>query len=103
MPYLNQALVFLIELAFSLYTLAIVLRFLLQAARADFYNPFSQVLVKITDPVLQPLRRVIPSTGRFDNASLAMMLMLMLTRLYLVAWVSGYSPGLAGVLITAIH
>jgi len=52
----------------SLILLIIVLRFLLQLVRADFYNPLSQMIVKFTNPMLIPLRRVIPGFGGLDVA-----------------------------------
>lgn len=65
-----QALHFLIDTAFNLYLMVVILRLWLQLARADFYNPFSQFIVKATNPLLLPLRKVIPSVGRIDTASL---------------------------------
>lgn len=56
----------------GLYLLAVVLRFLLQAARADFYNPLSQAIAKITTPVLLPLRRIIPGLFGLDLACVAL-------------------------------
>jgi YggT family protein len=54
----------------SLYLLAILLRFLLQIARADFYNPFVQAIVKVTDHPIKELRRVIPGMWGVDFATL---------------------------------
>lgn len=53
-----------------LYLTLILLRFILQLSRADFYNPISQFVVKATNPLLMPLRRVIPSIGGIDTASI---------------------------------
>lgn len=50
----------------GLYLLAILLRFLLQIARADFYNPVSQSIVKITDPMVRVFRRIIPGYRGID-------------------------------------
>jgi YggT family protein len=50
--------------------MVVLLRIWLQAARADFYNPFSQFIVKATQPVVAPLRRVIPSNGSLDIATI---------------------------------
>ena len=61
------------------YILAVMLRFLLQTVRADFYNPLVQVLVKITDPLLVPLRRLIPGMFGLDMAAVALLLVLWLT------------------------
>lgn len=102
-PYLIQAAVFLIELVFNLYVLAVLLRFLLQTLEADFYNPFSQMLVKVTHPVLRPMRRIIPSVGGIDTSSLVLILALVTVQIYLVTLlVSGYMPQPLGVLITGI-
>lgn len=61
---------FLISTLFDLYIMVVLLRIWLQASRADFYNPFSQFIVKATQPVIAPLRRVIPSIGKIDMATL---------------------------------
>lgn len=65
-----EIILFLIRLFGSLYLSIILLRFLLQTARADFYNPISQLLVKVTNPVLIPLRRIIPGLFGIDFASI---------------------------------
>ncbi|TXY45904.1 YggT family protein [Vibrio mimicus] len=64
-----NAMSFLINTLFDLYIMVVILRIWLQAARADFYNPFSQFIVKATQPVVDPLRRVIPSLGSMDLAT----------------------------------
>lgn len=69
-----NSLQFLIEVPFTLYLMLVLLRLWLQWARADFYNPFSQMVVKATNPLLRPLRRVIPGWGGFDFASLILAL-----------------------------
>lgn len=57
---LGSAAEFLISTLFDLYFLIMLLRFLLQIFRADFYNPLSQFIVRATNPILVPMRRVIP-------------------------------------------
>jgi YggT family protein len=76
-----QAVLFLIDTAFSLYLMVMILRLWLQLVRADFYNPFSQFVVKATNPLVLPLRRVIPSIGRLDTASLILAYGIMLVKL----------------------
>lgn len=61
---------FLISTLFDLYIMVVMLRIWLQAARAGFYNPFSQFIVKATQPIIGPLRRVIPSVGNIDLATI---------------------------------
>lgn len=65
---------FLIGTLFELYLMVVLLRFWLQLARADFYNPFSQFVVKATHPLVGPLRRILPSFGRIDTATLVLAL-----------------------------
>lgn len=76
MSQLSQALILVIQTLGSLYLLVVLLRFILQLVRADFYNPLSQFIVKATHPLLRPLRRIIPSLGSLDLSSLALALIL---------------------------
>ncbi|QFY43848.1 YggT family protein [Candidatus Methylospira mobilis] len=87
--YLGQPLLFLIDTLFSLYVFALLLRFLLQLVEADFYNPVSQFLVKITHPLLRPLRRVLPSVGRVDSASIALVFIVQILAGYLIFTLQG--------------
>jgi len=72
----SNALSFLAGTLIDLYITAVLLRLLLQWVRADFYNPVCQFLVKVTNPVIVPMRRVIPSIGRLDTASVVLMVIL---------------------------
>ncbi|RKF15668.1 YggT family protein [Alginatibacterium sediminis] len=64
-----QAFQYLINIVFDLYLMIVLLRIWLQLVRADFYNPFSQFVIKATNPVVAPLRRIIPGLGGVDWAS----------------------------------
>ena len=66
---MKDALYYVMDVLLSMAALLFLMRFLLQAVRADFYNPISQAVVKITDPVLKPLRLVIPSYKNLDFAA----------------------------------
>ena len=55
-----NTLTFLLSTVIELYTMALLLRVWMQWSRCDFYNPFSQFIVKITQPIIGPLRRIIP-------------------------------------------
>jgi len=100
--YAGNAGVFLVQTLFGLYTGAVMLRFLLALVRADFYNPISQFLVKITNPTLRPLRRLIPSLGRIDLATLLLLLILQSAELLLVGAIRGYSVAPLGLLVLAL-
>ena len=87
MTALSDVFTYLIYVFFGLYILAMLLRFLLQAVRADFYNPISQSLVKVTNPLVIPLRKILPGFGGLDLASLLLALILqilMVTLLVLI-------------------
>jgi YggT family protein len=97
-----QAALFLINSLFSLYILAVLLRFLFQTTRADFYNPFSQALVTITNPTLVPLRRIIPGLYGFDLAAIVLLLILECVKNYLKALVVGYYPPVVALLVLSV-
>lgn len=67
--------VLLISTLGTLYLTIIMLRFLFQVVRADFYNPLSQFIVKATNPLLLPLRKIIPGVGGLDLAALVLALL----------------------------
>ncbi|MDA8360418.1 MAG: YggT family protein [Gammaproteobacteria bacterium] len=99
MSYLSQALAFLIETLFGLYIFLVLLRFLLQLTHADFYNPFSQFVVRLTNAPLLPLRRLVPGFMGIDLASAVLLLMLEALKIALDALVQGAVPHPAGLLI----
>jgi YggT family protein len=84
-----NALNYLVGTIIDLYVAAVLLRFLLQWVKADFYNPLCQFLVKVTNPVVVPLRKVIPSLGRLDTASVILMYLLELLGVWLVSRIGG--------------
>lgn len=69
-------LTFLVKTLIDLYVMVLLLRIWMQWARTDFYNPFSQFVVKITQPIIGPLRRIIPPLGPIDSASLLLVFIL---------------------------
>lgn len=79
---MRNAAFFLVQTVTHLYLLTVLFRFVLQQVRADFYNPFSQFIVAVTNPVVLPARRVIPSIGRIDTATLVVLVVLQC----LVSW-----------------
>ena len=79
------AFIYLISTLIDLMIVAILMRLLLQWVRADFYNPLCQFLVKITNPLIVPARRIIPSIGKLDTASVVVMLLLELVEIFVVS------------------
>lgn len=92
----------LINLVFSLYIFIVMLRFLLQLARANFFNPLSQAIVRLTNPPLKPLRRIIPGLWGIDLASVVLMLALKILELGLLVLVTGYKAGIGVLVIVAL-
>ncbi len=78
--YLLSPLMLIINTLFDLYILLVLLRFLLQMLRADFYNPVSQFIVRVTTPPLRILRRFIPSIRGQDTAAIVLCLVLIFVK-----------------------
>jgi YggT family protein len=87
----SQAGTFLIQSLGSFYLAVVMLRFLLQLVRADFYNPISQFLIKATHLPSKPLRKVFPTYRSFDMASLVLALLVQLLAIEVTALVNGFS------------
>ena len=75
---LNTAAVYVLQTLGSLYLLIVLMRFVLQLVRANFYNPICQFIVKATQPLLKPLRRIIPSVFGLDMSSLVLAILVQL-------------------------
>lgn len=101
-PYLGNAATFLVDTLIGLYILALLLRFLLQLARAEYFNPVSQFLVRITEPVLAPVRRVVPGLWGIELGAVLVMMAVTLVKVYLVYMIAGFTPGFAGALVLAV-
>jgi len=100
--YLAQPAIFLVKVVFGLYATLVVLRFLLQLTRADFYNPLSQFIVKATKPLLNPLRRVIPGVSGIDVASLVLAWFVLTLEQLAILALAGAGFQLAGAALLAI-
>ncbi len=87
---INDAAIFIIQTLGSLYLLIVLMRFILQLVRANFYNPLCQFVVKATQPLLKPLRRVIPSLFGLDMSSLVLALLLQVLLFAVILMLNGY-------------
>lgn len=92
---MQEITIYLLQTALGIYLLIMLLRFILQLVFADFYNPISQFLVRATNPLVIPVRRVLPAKGRFDPASLLLAVLLQLVGIVLMLWL--YNAQLPGV------
>ena len=95
-----NASIFLINTLFDLYLMVVILRIWLQLAKADFYNPLSQFVVKATHPLVAPMRRVLPAMGSLDTASLVLAILVVVAKLVAMSLVAGATmdPVVIGVL-----
>ena len=90
---LNTAAIYVLQTLGSLYLLIVLLRFILQLVRADFYNPLSQFVVRATQPLLLPVRKVIPSLFGLDTASLVLAILVQLLLMMITLILMGYGIG----------
>lgn len=100
--YVNNAGIFLVDTIIGLYILMIVLRFLLQWVRADFYNPLSQFIVTLTNPPLKFLRSFIPGLWGIDLAAILLALVLTMVKFWLIYFMLGQSAQAIGILVLSI-
>lgn len=103
MNFISEAFLFLIQTLFNLYLFVVILRLILQWRRADFYNPVSQFVIKLTNPVVMPLRRFFSPIKRFDTATFVLLMVLEFLKLFIVIFVkAGVFPGLLGLLLWSV-
>ena len=85
-----NALYFLVDSVLTLALYVALLRLLMQWSRADFRNPIAQAVVKITNPLIMPLRRVLPPINKIDTASVVTVLIVTLADVVLMSMVRGF-------------
>ncbi|WP_028869486.1 YggT family protein [Psychromonas arctica] len=93
---------FLIDTLFDLYLMVVLLRVWLQLARADFYNPFSQFIVKATQPIVAPLRRFIPGLGGLDVATIIFAFVVAVAKIFVLSLVLNFDITVVAMLISAL-
>ncbi|QAX81456.1 YggT family protein [Candidatus Pseudomonas adelgestsugas] len=87
---INDAAIFITQTIGSLYLLIVLMRFILQLVRANFYNPLCQFIVKATQPLLKPLRNVTPNLFGLDMSSLLLALLLQIVLFVVIMMLHGY-------------
>ena len=100
--YASDTGMFLIDTVIGLYTLVVMLRFLFQLTRADYHNPISQIVVKLSNPPLVRLRRVVPSLPGIDTAAVVLLLILEMCRIAGINLLSGHSPAIVGLVLLSV-
>lgn len=94
---------YLVNTVMSVYLVIVLMRVLLQVARADFYNPICQFVVKVTDPLVRPLRRIIPGLGGLDLATLLLALIIQFATINLLYIIlAGALPNAGSALVWSV-
>ena len=102
MSYLFNAVSFLLGLACDLVVVLLLVRVMAEACRADFHNPLSQVIYRYTNPVLAPLRRVLPNWRRINLSALLLAWVVLLLKRLLLFALMGLMPRIPGLLVLAV-
>lgn len=97
--YVSNATLFLVDTLFGLYILVVLIRFLLQWLRADFYNPVSQFVMTVTNPPVRFLRSFIPGFRGLDLATLVLALALSMIKTWLLFSMIGRPTTVQGLLV----
>lgn len=79
-----KALTFIISTLVGLYQLVVLMRLLMQVNRADFRNPIGRAIMQLTDPIILPLRRLLPPLGRIDSASVVAVLLVTVAKIWVL-------------------
>ena len=98
-----EALYFVLNTLLTLVVVVFLLRLLMPLVRADFRNPVGEAVLKLTNPLVLPLRRVLPPARRFDVASLAALLLVHFAKTLALLLVRGGSPRADTVLVAGLH
>ena len=101
-PYILNAGFFLLNTLVIFYTYILIARFLLQLFKVDFFNPICQGVVRITDPTLNPMRKLLPRSILFDYSAIILAFTLQLVGLSLLSLFSDDRAGLIGLILVTL-
>lgn len=96
-----DALAFIINAIAQLYLFVLLLRLLLPWLGADYRNPIAQAILKITSPVVVPLRRIVPPVGRIDTATVLVAFTIQYVLILLILFMHGDTAGFVAIALTA--
>ena len=99
---ITTAIVFVVNAVTSLYLLVLLLRFWMPLLGADFRNPLAQGILRLTSPLVIPLRRILPAVGRIDTATVLVAFVIQYLTLLVLLLIIGQRAGFAAIALTAI-
>jgi YggT family protein len=88
-----EAIRYIVDILLWLLTLAFVLRLLFQLVRADFRDPMADAIVRVTNWLIMPLRRVLPPIGKVDTATVVAVLLVAAARTFILVAMAGGGVG----------
>ena len=99
---ISSAIVFIVNAVTSLYLLVLLLRFWMPWLQADFRNPLAQGILRFTSPIVIPVRRIVPSFGRLDTATVLVAFVIQYLTVLLLLLILGQTAGIATIAVTSI-
>ena len=99
---LQEGLVFLIRTVIDLYLFVLIIRFLLAAVHADYFNPLTQLAARLSNPIILPVRKIIPNIYRLELSSLVMIYMINMLKFIVIALLSSMAINIGGLLVIAL-
>jgi len=96
-----DAVVFIIDALARLYLLVLLLRLFLPLVRADFHNTFAQAILKLTSPLVVPVRRILPPIGRIDTATVVVAFGVQYLAVFIIALLQGIRPTIVSLLLSS--
>jgi YggT family protein len=97
-----NAILFLISCIFNFYIIILLVRMMLAWQRADFYHPLTQFVVKLTNPIIKPMKKILPDVGGIETASLLLIFLTAIIKFFFIALLSFGFPNILGLFILAI-
>lgn len=98
---MHSGVLFLISTVFDLFIFLLIVRLILVWCGASYFDPFTQFIVKLTDFVVKPLRRVVPNVRRYESASILLIVLLDIIKFFIICSITFGMPNFLGVLIMA--
>ena len=99
---ITTAIVFIVNAVTSLYLLVLLLRFWMPLLGADFRNPLAQGILRLTSPLVIPLRRILPAVGRIDTATVLVAFIIQYVTILILLLIIGERAGFVPIAVTAI-
>jgi YggT family protein len=99
---MKPALIFIISTFAQLFLLVLLLRFWLPWLRADFRNPIAQGILRLTSPLVIPVRRIIPPIGRLDTATVVVAFAIQYLTVLIILTLSAVTPAIAPIALTSL-